>query len=217
MARLIRTPKVTTMSEPIPDPPGTRRQRCARWLGLDHNPLRRPADRIEAWLRLLAVILTLTAVPITAIGIGMITNQALAHQAQAQRRSDHMVSAVLTQPAPRDDVDPYVADPQVGASARWTAPGGNARSGQVLVPAGTPAGRTVRIWVNSAGVNVDPPAGHQAVMIGSIMIGVSSGPMLILLLVGLQGLARRALDRQRLAAWDTEWRATGPLWTNHRS
>ena len=205
------------MSEPITRPPGTRRQRCARWLGLDHNPLRRPADRIEAWLGLLAVILTLIAVPITAIGIGLITNQALAHRAQAQQRSGHMVSAVLTQTAPKDDVDPYVADPQVFANARWTAPGGNARSGQVLVPAGAPAGRTVRIWVNSAGANVDPPAGHQDVMTGSIMIGVSSGLILILLLMGLQALARQALDRQRLAAWDTEWRATGPLWTNYRS
>jgi hypothetical protein len=54
-------------------------------------------------------------------------------------------------------------------------------------------------------------------MTGSIMIGVSSGLILILLLMGLQALARQALDRQRLAAWDTEWRATGPLWTNHRS
>ena len=204
------------MSKPRTRSPGTRRGRCARWLGLDHNPLRRPADRIEAWLRLLAVTLALTALPVAAIGIGVIANQAMARQAQAQQHSDHLVSAVLTQPAPKDDVDPYVPDPQVWARARWTAPDGTARSGQILAPAGTPAGRTVRAWVNSAGMTVDPPVGHQDVMTVSIMIGVSSGLMLILLLMGLQALARRALDRQRLAAWDTEWRATGPLWTNHR-
>ena len=205
------------MSESITRPPGTRRPRCARWLGLDHNPLRRPADRIEAWLRLLAVILALTAVPLMAIGIGLFANQAMAHRAQAQERSDRVVSAVLTQQAPRDDADPYVADPQVWARARWTAPDGTARSGQILAPAGTPAGRTVRIWVNPAGVNVDPPVGHRDVMTGSIVVGVSSGLTLILLLMGLRALARRALDRQRLAAWDSEWRATGPLWTNHHS
>jgi hypothetical protein len=29
-------------------------------------------------------------------------------------------------------------------------------------------------------------------------------------------LARRALDRRRLAAWDSAWDATGPLWSNYR-
>ena len=217
MARLIRPPEVTTMKEPRTRPSGTRRQRCARWLGLEHNPLRRPADRIEAWLRLLALAVALTAVPLMAIGIGLFANQVMAHRAQAQQRSDRVVSAVLIQRAPIDASDPYIAAPLVWAKARWTAPDGAARSGDILAPAGTPAGRTVRIWVNRAGVNVDPPVGHQDVMTGSIMIGVSSGLTLILLLMGLQALARRALDRQRLAAWDSEWRATGPLWTNHRS
>lgn len=35
--------------------PGTRWARCARWLGVDHNPLRRTADRIEAGLWLAVV------------------------------------------------------------------------------------------------------------------------------------------------------------------
>jgi hypothetical protein len=29
-------------------------------------------------------------------------------------------------------------------------------------------------------------------------------------------LARVALDRRRLAAWDAQWRATGPQWTRQR-
>ena len=33
----------------------------------------------------------------------------------------------------------------------------------------------------------------------------------LLTITGL--LARRTLDRRRMAAWDTEWRATGPHWT----
>jgi len=32
--------------------PGTRLARWARWLGLDHNPLRRPTDQVEAAIRL---------------------------------------------------------------------------------------------------------------------------------------------------------------------
>jgi hypothetical protein len=30
-------------------------------------------------------------------------------------------------------------------------------------------------------------------------------------------LARRALDRRRLRAWEAEWRASGPQWSGHRS
>jgi hypothetical protein len=37
-----------------------------------------------------------------------------------------------------------------------------------------------------------------------------------LLLLGSNALARQALDRWRLNAWDADWRATGPLWSGHR-
>ncbi len=205
------------MNKPRIRPPETRRDRCSRWLGLDHNPLRRPADRVEAWLRLLMLALLLTAVPVTAIGFGLVANQVLTHRAQAQQRSDRLVSAVLTKQAPTGVVDPYVADPEVWAQARWTAPDGGARSGQILAPAGTQAGQTIRIWVNTTGGTVDPPSGHRDVLAESITAGVISGLMLVMLLMGLQSVSRRVLDRQRLAAWEGEWRATGPLWTGHRT
>ena len=38
-----------------------------------------------------------------------------------------------------------------------------------------------------------------------------------LLLLGTAGLARRMLDRRRMRAWEAEWRASGPLWSRHRS
>jgi hypothetical protein len=197
-------------------PPGTRREQCARWLALDHNPLRRPADRVEGWLRLLMLALIVT-VPVAAIGCGRVANQVLAHQAQVQRRSDHLVSAVLTERASTSAIDPYVADPSTLVQARWTAPDGAARTGQILAPTGTPAGRILPIWVNAAGTTVDPPPAHDYVVAGSALIGLISGMTLLLLLMGLRAAARRTLDRQRLEAWDSEWQSTGPLWTGHRS
>ena len=205
------------MSKPGTRPPGTRRERCARRLGLDHNPLRRPVDRLEAWLRLTVLVLILTAIPAAAIMSGQIANHLLGRQAQAQQAADHQVTAVLTQRPPATEVDPYVADPQTWVQARWTAPDGQARSGQILAPSGTPAGRKVPLWVNAAGAIVDPPAGHRDVLTGAVMIGVTAGLMLLVVLMGFQAWARRALDRRRLAAWDNDWRATGPLWTDHRS
>jgi hypothetical protein len=205
------------MSRPRIRPPGTRRERCARWLGLDHNPLRRPTDRVEGWLRLLMLALILTAVPVTAIGWGLVANQVLAHRTQVAQRSDHLVSAVLTEQASTSAIDPYMPDPDSLVQARWTAPDGAARTGQILAPAGTPAGRTIPIKVNAEGATVDPPPAHNDVATGTALVGVTSGLMLVLLLMGLQAAARRTLDRQRLEAWDLEWQATGPLWSDHRS
>ena len=51
----------------------------------------------------------------------------------------------------------------VGSSrARWTAPDGQARSGQIPVSAGLAAGHTVGLWVDAAGWPTGPPPGHGA-------------------------------------------------------
>ena len=103
------------------------------------------------------------------------------------------------------------------AAARWTAPDGSARSGQVFVLAGTKKGSTVPVWINASGAITDPPAGHRDVVAEVSAIVMVTGTVLIMVLLSGQALARRALDRRRLRAWDAEWRATGPLWTGHRT
>ena len=47
-----------------------RRTRLARALGLDRNPLRRPSDRAEAWLRIGLLAVFLIAGPIAALSVG---------------------------------------------------------------------------------------------------------------------------------------------------
>jgi hypothetical protein len=44
---------------------------------------------------------------------------------------------------------------------------------------------------------------------------VVTGLVASLLALGSGALARRALDRRRLRAWDAEWRAIGPRWSGH--
>jgi len=44
-----------------------------------------------------------------------------------------------------------------------------------------------------------------------------TGLVTILLVLGASALTRRILDRHRMRAWDAEWRATGPRWSDHRS
>jgi hypothetical protein len=193
--------------------------RCVRWLGLDRNPLRRPADRIEAAVRLATAMLILVAVPIAAFVAGQRADQRFLRDAQAQRRADRQVSAVLTQDVPVSSTatDPYVTVQTTWAPARWTAPDGSAHSGQVLVPAGVSRGTKTPIWINASGAITDPPAGHSDVVAEvSVTVMVTSLGLIIVPLSAL-GLTRRALDRRRLGAWEAEWRAAGPLWTGHRT
>jgi hypothetical protein len=205
------------MSQAMTRTPGARRAQCARWLGLDHNPMRRTSDRVEAGIRLAVLLLLLTAVPIAAIAAGRAVDHMALRQARAQQAADHLVSAVLTQAAPGNDAtSPYPTIQTAWAPARWTAPDGSARSGMIPAPAGAPKGSRVPAWISASGAITGPPASHGDI-IGDVIIGVEvTSLVLTFMLLGAQALARRALDRQRISAWDAEWRTIGPLWDSHR-
>ena len=195
---------------------GTSLARCARWLGLDRNPLRRKTDRIEVAIRLATVILFL-AVPIAIIAVGRQADHLALRQAYAQRAAEHQVSAVLLQPAQATGVpDPFSSIQMTYVLARWQPPGRTPRSGHVLAPAGTRAGSTVTIWIDASGAVTFPPPDHRDIVGDVTIAAVVTGLVASVFLLGSNALARRALDRRRLRAWDAEWRATGPLWSGRR-
>lgn len=204
------------MSKAGPPTMGNVRTRCARQLGLDRNPLRRRIDRIEAFVRLTVLVLLLAAVPVGVFLAGRTADHVFGHQAQVQQASDYQVTAVLTQDAPMvGAVDPYSAVETAWATARWTAPNGTVHTGGALVTAGTRKGSKTRVWINAAGAITDPPAGHRDVMAEVAVTAMVSGTVLILLLFGTEAIVIHSLNRRRFGAWDAEWRATGPIWTNH--
>ena len=197
---------------------GTFRARWARRLGLDRNPLRRTVDRVETFVRLTVLILLLAGVPAGLFVAGRMSDRVFLQQARAQRSSDRQVTAVLTQPAPTvGTVDPYSTLQTTWANARWMAPNGTAHSGQVLVEPAAPRGATARVWINAAGAITDPPVADRDVMAEVAVTVMVTGVTLILLLLGAEALTVRSLDRRRSGAWDAEWRATGPQWTDYRT
>jgi len=195
-----------------------RRTRYARWLGLDHNPLRRRADRLEVTLRLVIVILILAGVPLASTSVGLAVDQAVIRQSQAERAADHLVRAALTRAAPaHGSPDPYSGIQTAWVLARWVAANGTIHFGQVLARAGSAKGSTVAIWITAAGAATDPPTTRGEIVSDVFIASTSTGLLLIVTLVGLQVLGQYALDRRRMRAWDAEWRATGPRWTGHYS
>jgi hypothetical protein len=197
---------------------GMRLARCARVLGFDRNPLRRRTDRVEAAIRLATLILLLVAVPIFTLAVGRQADHLALRQAHAQQVADRQVTAVLLRQAPPTGVpDPYTSIQMTLVLARWQPAGQPARSGQVLAPAGAHAGSTVKVWVDASGAVTGPPPSPR-VIAGDVCVAAITACLVAgLLVLGSSALARRALDRRRLRAWDAEWRATGPLWSGHRS
>ncbi len=196
--------------------PGPRLARCARWLGLDRDPLRRRTDRIEAAMRLATVILLLVAVPLLCIAVGQLAAHLAQRQAHAQAATERQVTAVLLQGVrPGHTADPYSSVQMSMARARWQPPGQPSRSGQILAPVGARAGSIVTIWVDAAGAVTGPPDTgviDAAVAVAVVNTCLAAG----LILLVSNWLARRALERRRLSEWDAEWRAIGPRWTGRR-
>jgi hypothetical protein len=196
----------------------TNRSRLARWLGFDRNPLRRGTDRVEAVLRLILVILLVAGVPAAAVAAGRWADHLALHWAQAQRAAIHQVAATLLRDSPvPGSPDPYSSVQGSWVPARWQRPGQPPRTGVVFAIAGARKGSTVRIWTDPSGAISDPPIGHRDV-VGDVMVAVMTTCLVLwLTLLAAWALARRALDRRRLSAWEAEWRASGPLWTGRRS
>ena len=191
--------------------------KLARWLGIDRNPLRRGTDRVEATLRLVMILLMVAAVP-AAVAAGRWADHYALHRAQVQRAVNHQVTAVLLEDAPVSGVpDPYTSVRTAWVPARWQPPGQPPRTGEVLALAGARKGSTVRTWIDPSGAITDPPVDHR-VVVGDVWLAVMATCLVSWVLLLVAGvLVRRVLDRLRLRAWEAEWRASGPLWSGHRS
>jgi uncharacterized membrane protein YhaH (DUF805 family) len=191
--------------------------RLTRWLGFDRNPLRRGSDRVEGALRLVMIILVVVAVPAAAVAAGRWADHYSLHRAQVQRAVNHQVTAVLMQDAAGTGTpDPYTSVRTAWVPARWQPPGQPPRTGEVLAVVGARKGSTVRTWIDPSGAVTDPPMEHR-VVVGNVWLAVMMTCLVswvLLLAAGM--LARRALDRRRLRAWEAEWRASGPQWSGRR-
>jgi hypothetical protein len=188
----------------------------ARWLGrrlgLDANPLRRRTDKIATWLMVQFLVVVLIGAPLFGIAAFAWAGRAGAAEQRAER-SWHEVPAVLQRSVPAPD---SFADGVFGYSwvpARWTAPNGQARSGEIPVEAGLAAGRKVLLWVDAAGRPTDVPLTHRAVMARAATMAAVAIAVLLITLSCLALIVRWLLHRRRLTDWELAWAIVGPQWT----
>jgi hypothetical protein len=190
----------------------TKWPRLRRRLGLDGNPLRRRSDLIAAWLPLAAVVAFLALSPL-AIGISgtwMRADNATARHVQLQT-----VTAVVTESAPGPEFSDQGANTWLEwVPAHWTD-GGRQHYAYVPVPAGTPAGATVTEYLDSSGHVRMPPMTNAQARDRVLVASVAALAALAVLMAVMALIARRILERRRLASWQTEWLSVGPRWSHH--
>jgi hypothetical protein len=181
-------------------------------LGLDGNPLRRRTDRVATWLAAQFLVVVLIGVPLAGIATFTWAARAGAAELRAER-SWREVPAVLLRSVPVPDSFSGGVFGYSWVPARWTAPDGHVRSGDVPVEVGLAAGRTVRLWVDDAGRPMDVPLTHKAVLARAATAAAVATILLLIVLSFVAIAGRWLLDRRRLADWELAWAIVGPQWT----
>lgn len=186
-------------------------RRQVRGLRPDRNPLRRRIDRVEAYL---LIGLFVTAAAGAPFAVQAASRAAYASALRTQREqvaTRHPVKARLTQSA-GSTVTGYTLSVDVPTKAVWTSAAGVSRPVEVLAPSDSARGTMVTVWADQSGDLVSPPlTDAQVAGQGNAgAIGAAAG-IAVVFLTGA-GVARYALYRRRIAAWEADWLLTAPTW-----
>jgi len=185
--------------------------RLARLL-TGRNALIRPVDRIEG-----AVLVASYAAFGVAVVIACIFGTHTYLVQRAATAGVRPAAAVLLQDGPSADSLGRVGQ----AEARWFVPGSGEQSGVLTTEtapdiAGAAAGARITVWLNRSGQLTGPPADEAVMIIYSLVAGAMVAALAGMALLVVYALCRVALDRRRLAAWESAWNRTGPKWGTRR-
>ncbi|MEU1851308.1 hypothetical protein ABZ499_19030 [Streptomyces sp. NPDC019990] len=170
------------------------------------NPLKRRADRVEAWVLLGVWTLTVVVGVLAGTTVSRCVEDALARERVEWRP---LVARLAGKAPGNGDVS---RAGHVWAEARWTAADGSSHSGQVRALAGSAAGTPVTVWTDREGRQVPRPVTEAEARVRAVLTGGLAG--LLTAVVPLTGgrTIRRRLERRRVDQWDAEWSRFGPLW-----
>jgi hypothetical protein len=193
-----------------------------RWLGRvtrgvrpDGNPLRRRWDRVEAFIFGGLVVVAAAGAPVAATMAGNWAHADSARAARMQQATRHQVRAELLA-APRASVGGYTINGMAPAMARWTAPSGVQRTGEIAVPSDSAKGTVVALWTDQAGQETSPPlTASQVADQGTLMALVSVALTVAACLLAAVA-TRIVVNRRRMAAWTADWVVTAPMWNRQR-
>ncbi|WP_406815422.1 hypothetical protein [Mycobacterium sp. M23085] len=157
------------------------------------NPLLRRTDRVESLAVLVAIVVSLIAIPVAGIE-GTAVYAALHSRYLQEANQRHAVVATVTATG-IDRMDRSVVQ------ASWPAAGGD-RTGTVGLTTEAKTGQHVPIWIDQHGNPADPPTPTWRALtraLGTVMAMVlATGFAMVALVAGI----RLRLDRARDAHWE---------------
>ena len=191
--------------------------RLARRFGLDRNPLRRRTDRAEAWLRLALTCAVVLCGPVLIGWAGTAAHRNVLAATDRERGRLYPVNAVLLE----DAVGlAYVRGEEAGwpvpTRARWTAPDGGKRTGDVVTDMAAAAGTVIVIRTDVHGDVVDTTHGRTPAG-AAVGAGLAVGLGIAAVYSSLLLVVRRSLNQRRMASWQLEWSLVEPRWSGRRS
>jgi hypothetical protein len=172
------------------------------------NPLIRPSDRLETWIRRFLMLVLVLGLPVAALSAGLTAYESSMRTVQAQSTERQEVNARL-----KSSVKGATADGKQQAEVRWTDDNGKVRTGTTLVKSGTPEGATVPVWLDRQGTITSPPMTTLTARTNGWFVGGMAAVGVVGGFFAARAGTRRVLDRRRYAQWDTEWDRVEPLWS----
>ncbi|KKC04730.1 hypothetical protein AWC17_26500 [Mycobacterium nebraskense] len=167
--------------------------RVARVLG--RNPLLRRTDRIEALVILVALVVSLVAVPVAGV-VGAVTYGARDRVYTQEAHQRHRVMATVA--------DARVEDLGVTVvQAKWPGPNGE-RRGTLELMEHAKAGGTIEIWVDGDGNPVVPPTPTWLAAGEAVGVAVVTALAVTLVMAALVAVVQSRLDRARDALWERD-------------
>lgn len=184
--------------------------RFVRGIRFDRNPLRRATDRAETVVLIVLAVLFLVGAPLATLAAGAGVH-AVAQRAELAQHATHLpvtakIVTVSGAPGTGGNLTTEV-------KAQWTAPDGKVITMPMAVAIGYTAGETLPVYTTRDGQLTTPPMSESQVASLTELARVAgvAGLAMVVALVGV--VARWWLNARRMAAWDADWRATGPRWT----
>ncbi|WP_148003753.1 hypothetical protein [Streptomyces sp. adm13(2018)] len=164
-------------------------------------------------MRAALIFVLLTSLICGAVAAGVLWSAGV--QADRERAAHrHQVQAMTTGPAkdpPR--ITRSGATPEAVAPAVWEHPDDVRRTGTIQVPARTPEGRTVTIWVGDTGAPARPPVSAADRALTALAGGTLAAAAVGAIGAGSLGLVRRRTEARRMVAWEQEWEQVEPVWS----
>ncbi|AYV25336.1 hypothetical protein EES41_01150 [Streptomyces sp. ADI95-16] len=176
------------------------------------NELRRPVDRTRRRWNVVFVLSFLVA-----LLCGVVVTTAFwdseSRTARDTARHRHQIEATTVGSAERTVSHHSGGISRVVAPAVWEYPGAHQHSDTISVPFGTPADRTVAIWVDDAGREAQAPSSEAQRVLTAAAAGAGAFGLLALASGAVIRLRLHLVESRSLAQWEYEWEAVEPRWS----